>query len=124
MDFFRSFERFLTFSFQDSLRRIFDFFRSFERFLTFYFQDSLRGRSLSVVEHCGMGEVSTSINSLPLTINITIFTKIKIVIIISIKISSASRYHQHRYYQMESVLRKAQTDQTAILETEVTQSYA
>jgi len=37
--------------------------------------DSLRGRSLSVVEHCGMGE-------------------------------------------MESVLRKAQTDQTAILETE------
>ena len=38
-----------------------DFSGSFERFLTFSFQDSLRGRSLSVVEHCGMGEVSTSI---------------------------------------------------------------
>ena len=34
-----------------------------------------------------------------------------------------SMYHQHRHFQMESVLRKAQTDQTAILETEVTQSY-
>ena len=102
-----------------------DFSRSFERFLTFSFQDSLRGRSLSVVEHCGMGEVDAiNIFFCLFTINITFFTKIKIVIIISIKISSASRYHQHRYYQMESVLRKAQTDQTAILETEVTLSYA